>query len=63
MRCWRATTNTRAQASAKDILDNWASYLPKFVKVMPVEYARALKELEKAQETSDGLTIGVKRSA
>ena len=48
---------------AKDIIDNWASYLPKFVKVMPVEYARALKELEKAQETSDGLTIGVKRSA
>jgi glutamate synthase (NADPH) large chain len=33
------------------------------VKVMPVEYARALKELEKAQETSDGLTVGVKRSA
>ena len=34
-----------------------------FVKVMPVEYARALKELEKAQETSDGMTVGVKRSA
>ena len=48
---------------AKDILDNWADYLPKFVKVMPVEYARALKELEKAQKTSDGMTIGVKRSA
>jgi glutamate synthase (NADPH/NADH) large chain len=50
-------------ARAKLILDNWAHYLPKFVKIMPVEYARALKELEKAQETSDGLTIGVKRSA
>ncbi len=48
---------------AKDILDNWATCLPKFVKVMPVEYARALAELEKAQESSDGLTIGVKRSA
>jgi glutamate synthase (NADPH/NADH) large chain len=48
---------------AKTILDNWATYLPKFVKVMPVEYARALSELEKAQETSDGLTVGVKRSA
>ncbi|MBI3672383.1 MAG: hypothetical protein HY245_02940, partial [Rhizobiales bacterium] len=50
-------------ARARDILDNWPAYLPKFVKVMPVEYARALQELEKAQETSDGLTIGVARSA
>jgi glutamate synthase (NADPH/NADH) large chain len=48
---------------ARTILDNWGAYLPKFVKVMPVEYARALQELEKAQETSDGMTIGVKRSA
>ena len=48
---------------ARMILDNWNGYLPKFVKVMPVEYARALQELEKAQATSDGLTIGVKRSA
>ena len=48
---------------AKDILDNWGAYLPKFVKVMPVEYARALKELEEAQKASDGTTIGVKRSA
>ncbi|HUR42624.1 MAG TPA: glutamate synthase-related protein, partial [Aestuariivirga sp.] len=48
---------------AKTIIDNWETWLPKFVKVMPVEYARALQELEKAQETSDGLTIGVKRSA
>ena len=37
---------------AKTILDNWAAYLPKFVKVMPVEYARALQELEKAQATA-----------
>ena len=48
---------------ARTILDNWAEYLVKFVKVMPVEYAKALRELEKAQETSDGMTIGVKRSA
>ena len=31
------------------ILDNWAEYLPKFKKVMPVEYRRALAELEKEQ--------------
>ena len=48
---------------ARTILDNWASFLPKFVKVMPVEYARALQELEAAQKHSDGMTIGVKRSA
>jgi glutamate synthase (NADPH/NADH) large chain len=34
---------------AKLILDNWAKYLPKFVKVMPVEYRRALEEMAKAQ--------------
>lgn len=50
-------------ARARMILDNWGAMLPKFVKVMPVEYARALKELEKAQASSDGTTIGVKRSA
>lgn len=53
------TGSTRAKA----ILDDWANYLPKFVKVMPVEYARALADLEKAQATSNGMTVGVKRSA
>jgi glutamate synthase (NADPH/NADH) large chain len=48
---------------AREIIDHWADYLPKFVKIMPVEYARALRELEKAQETSDGMTIGMKRRA
>ena len=33
-------------ARARDILDNWDDYRPKFVKVMPVEYRRALKEME-----------------
>jgi glutamate synthase (NADPH/NADH) large chain len=37
---------------AKKILDNWAEYLPRFVKVMPVEYRRALKETQ-ALKTSD----------
>ena len=31
---------------AKEILDNWEHYRPKFVKVMPVEYRRALEEME-----------------
>ena len=32
---------------AKEILDNWADYRPKFRKVMPVEYRRALIEMER----------------
>jgi glutamate synthase (NADPH/NADH) large chain len=31
---------------AKLILDNWEEYRPKFVKVMPVEYRRAMQEME-----------------
>ncbi len=31
---------------AKRILDDWAAYLPKFVKVMPVDYRRALTEIQ-----------------
>ena len=36
------TGSTKAQA----ILDDWAAHRPKFVKVMPVEYRRALREME-----------------
>ena len=36
-------------ARANEILDNWASYLPKFVKVMPTEYRRALQEIATQQ--------------
>ena len=39
----RYTGSTRA----KQILDNWADYRTRFVKVMPVEYRRALREMEK----------------
>jgi glutamate synthase (NADPH) large chain len=34
---------------AGKILDNWDSYLPRFVKVMPVEYRRALLEAQAAK--------------
>jgi glutamate synthase (NADPH/NADH) large chain len=34
---------------AKLILDNWAAYLPKFTKVMPTEYRRALQEMAAQQ--------------
>jgi glutamate synthase (NADPH/NADH) large chain len=38
---------------AREILDNWHDYLPKFRKVMPVEYRRALKELERQQQREE----------
>ncbi len=38
---------------AKDILAHWNAKLPKFRKVMPVEYRRALKEMAKAQEIAE----------
>jgi glutamate synthase (NADPH/NADH) large chain len=34
---------------ARRVLENWASYLPKFVKVMPIEYKRALSEMAEEQ--------------
>jgi glutamate synthase (NADPH/NADH) large chain len=34
---------------AKRILENWDAYLPKFVKVMPVDYRRALTEMQAQQ--------------
>jgi len=37
-------------ARAAEILDKWNEYLPKFRKVMPVEYRRALQELERSRE-------------
>jgi glutamate synthase (NADPH/NADH) large chain len=39
---------------AADILANWDQYLPKFVKVMPVDYRRALKEIQAQQESEAG---------
>ncbi len=36
-------------ARAKQILDNWSVFLPKFIKVMPTEYRRALQEMAATQ--------------
>jgi glutamate synthase (NADPH/NADH) large chain len=36
---------------AKTILDNWDDYRPKFVKVMPIEYRRALQEMDMARQS------------
>ena len=43
----RYTNSAKAQA----ILADWAGWLPKFRRVMPVEYAKALKTMAAAQAT------------
>jgi glutamate synthase (NADPH/NADH) large chain len=43
---------------AADILANWKAYLPKFRKVMPVEYRRALKELKANANAEPKIAIG-----
>ena len=39
-------------ARGRQILENWNEYLPKFIKVMPVDYRRALQEMQSAQTTT-----------
>ena len=41
----RYTGSQRAQ----HILDNWSDYLPRFIKVMPVDYRAALKQIQAEQ--------------
>jgi glutamate synthase (NADPH/NADH) large chain len=48
---WKYTGSDRA----RKILDNWDSYLPKFVKVMPTEYRRALEEIAEKQAMTKGI--------
>jgi glutamate synthase (NADPH/NADH) large chain len=42
-------THYTGSTCGRQILDNWRDYLPKFVKVMPVDYRRALQEMQAAQ--------------
>ncbi len=37
---------------AQHILENWNEYLPRFIKVMPVDYRAALKEIQAQQASS-----------
>jgi glutamate synthase (NADPH/NADH) large chain len=45
---WNHMRHT-GSARARDILDNWAAYRSKFVKVLPTEYRRALQEIAAQQ--------------
>jgi glutamate synthase (NADPH) large chain len=45
-------------ARAREILENWQTYLPKFIKVMPVDYRRALVEMEQAEAQDRAVAAG-----
>ena len=57
------TRSWHPDAGIRAILADWSAYLPKFVKVMPVEYRRALEEMSKHQSADktgfDVLEIGL----
>lgn len=45
-RHWGFTNSSRARR----ILDNWTEYLPLFVKIVPIDYRRALMQLQQERE-------------
>ncbi len=51
----RYTNSERARL----ILDNWDDYLPKFVKVMPVDYRRALQEMQASSRVTERTGVSV----
>jgi glutamate synthase (NADPH) large chain len=44
-------------ARARDILDNWESSLPLFVKVMPMEYKQSLERIRREEHRDDELVL------
>lgn len=50
----RYTASSRGQ----EILDNWDEYLPKFIKVMPLEYRRALLEMQAKTDSATEISVG-----
>ncbi|MBL6931415.1 MAG: glutamate synthase large subunit [Rhodospirillales bacterium] len=48
-------------SKARDILDNWNDMLPRFTKVMPVDYRRALQKMQEKKEVreEDGISLAV----
>ena len=45
-------------ARGRSILENWTVMLPKFVKIMPVDYRRALQEMQAAQAITEQAAEG-----
>ena len=54
------TRHAKATGSkrAAEILANWKQVLPKFRKVMPVEYRRALREMKANADAEPKIAIG-----
>ena len=44
---------------ARHILENWDTFLSKFIKVMPVDYRRALLEIQERSEDNQQSIVGV----
>jgi glutamate synthase (NADPH/NADH) large chain len=44
---------------ARRILADWDRYQPRFVKVMPVDYRRALEDMQQSQQQPAGLAAAV----
>jgi glutamate synthase (NADPH/NADH) large chain len=50
--------NLTGSRKAADILADWKTWLPKFRKVIPVEYRRALKEMKANADAEPKIAIG-----
>ena len=46
-------------APAQRVLEHWRELLPKFVKIMPLDYRRALQDMQKARAAQSADKIGV----
>ena len=55
----RAHRHHTGSARAAEILDNWADYRGRFVKVMPVEYRKALLKMQQRTEQQVGVSVAV----
>jgi glutamate synthase (NADPH/NADH) large chain len=46
-------------ARAAEILGNWDDYRPRFVKVMPVEYRKALQKMQDQAREETGVSVAI----
>ncbi|MCH7486755.1 MAG: hypothetical protein IIC04_07180, partial [Proteobacteria bacterium] len=51
--------NLTGSHRARQILDEWEAYLPRFVKIMPVDYRRALEQMQAEALSKDLAAVGV----
>ena len=46
-------------ARASEVLGNWSDYRGRFVKVMPVEYRKALQKMQQRTQEEAGVSVAV----